>query len=143
MIRFYVEDITFDVPQKRALKMWLKAVSAAEGWNVGNISIVCCSDGYLLQINKQFLQHDYYTDIITFDYTDCACRVISGDLFISVDTVRANAQTYAQDFIHELYRVIVHGVLHLCGYKDATEAEQKLMRAKEDYYLQEKLKMPQ
>jgi rRNA maturation RNase YbeY len=133
MIRFYTEDIHFDLPAKRRLAAWLKTVAEAEGKQTGKIAVIFCSDEYLLQLNRRYLQHDYYTDIITFDYTDGA--VLSGDLFVSIDTVRANAEHYAPSFDDELHRVILHGVLHLCGYADATPAQQKVMRKMEDRYL--------
>ncbi len=130
MIRFYTEDIKFNLPDKQLVKKWLQNAALAEGKKTGEISIIFCSDTYLLQINGQYLGHNYYTDIITFDYTEE--EVINGDLFISVDTVRANAQEYGQSFEQELRRVMVHGMLHLCGYEDATPGQQKAMRAAED-----------
>jgi rRNA maturation RNase YbeY len=133
MIRFYTEDINFNLPAKRKLAAWLKAVAGAEGKQTGKIAVIFCSDEYLLQMNRRYLQHDYYTDIITFDYTEGA--VLSGDLFISIDTVRANAEHYEQLFEDELHRVILHGILHLCGYADATSEQQKGMRKMEDKYL--------
>lgn len=99
----------------------------------GDISVIFCSDEYLLKINEQYLGHNYYTDIVTFDYVEKS--VISGDLFISVDRVAENAEKYGNSFIEELHRVLIHGVLHLVGYKDKTTEEQSLMRDKEDFYL--------
>lgn len=99
------------------------------------MAIILCSDEYLLDINKRFLDHHFYTDIITFDY--CEGKVVSGELFISTDRVRENAEKYKIGFLDELNRVIIHGVLHLCGYKDKTEKDIKRMRSKEN----EKLKM--
>jgi probable rRNA maturation factor len=99
----------------------------------GDISVIFCSDEYLLKINEQYLGHNYYTDIVTFDYVEKS--VISGDLFISVDRVAENAEKYGNSFIEELHRVLIHGVLHLVGYKDNTTEEQSLMRDKEDFYL--------
>jgi rRNA maturation RNase YbeY len=133
MIRFYTEDINFNLSSKRGLKSWLKTMAEAEGKQIGKIAVIFCSDDHLLQLNRRYLQHDYYTDIITFDYTEGL--VLSGDLFISIDTVRANAEHYEQSFENELHRVILHGVLHLCGYADATPAQQKVMRNREDKYL--------
>ena len=104
-----------------------------EGKTFGDISVIFCSDEYLLKINEQYLDHNYYTDIVTFDYVENA--VISGDLFISVDRVAENAEKYGNPFIEELHRVIIHGVLHLVGYNDKTVKEQSLMREKEDFYL--------
>ena len=133
MVSYHVEDTRFSFTGKIANNKWLKMVAESEHKKLKEISIIFCSDPYLLEINRQYLQHDYYTDIITFDY--CEDPYISGDLFISVDTVRANAQTYKTLFEEELNRVMVHGVLHLCGYDDHTKEQQKTMRAKEDYYL--------
>jgi rRNA maturation RNase YbeY len=133
MICFYEQDIVFNLPRKREIKTWLKTVAAAEGKQVGEVAVILCSDPYLLHMNRHYLQHDYYTDIITFDYTEN--NLLGGDLFISIDTVRVHAETYNQPFLRELHRVIVHGLLHLCGYKDATPAQQQRMRKTEDKYL--------
>ena len=99
----------------------------------GDIVLIFCSDEYLLEINKKYLNHDYYTDIITFDY--CVENIVSGDLYISIDRVKENAKTFNDSFINELSRVVIHGVLHLCGYNDKTEADQKNMRNLENKYL--------
>ena len=108
-------------------------VAESEIKKLGNINIIFCSDNYILDVNMKYLQHDYFTDIITFDY--CEKNVLSGDLFISIDSVRENALFYGTEFSDELNRVMVHGVLHLAGYDDHTEEEIKTMRSKEDYYL--------
>jgi rRNA maturation RNase YbeY len=133
VIRFYSEDIDFNLSLKREVKSWLKTVAGAEGKQTGAIAVIFCSDAYLLQLNRRYLQHDYYTDIITFDYTE-GCT-LGGDLFISIDAVRANGAHYGQSFNDELHRVILHGILHLCGYGDDTPAAQKRMRSLEDKYL--------
>ena len=133
VISFYTENIDFNLPSKREVKSWLKTVAEAEGKQTGAIAVIFCSDDYLLQLSRHYLQHDYYTDIITFDYTEGL--VLSGDLFISIDTVRANAERYWQTFNDELHRVILHGLLHLCGYEDATPAQQAIMRERENKYL--------
>lgn len=99
----------------------------------GDITVVFCSDDYLLEVNRTYLDHDYYTDIITFDYSDLG--ILSGDLFISIDRVKENAQDFSDSFENELKRVVFHGVLHLCGYKDKSEEDEKTMRIKENYYL--------
>ena len=99
----------------------------------GDLSVIFCDDEYLKRINVKYLGHDYYTDIITFDYSEK--NLVSGDLFISIDRVDENARLNNVDFINELYRVIIHGVLHLCGYNDKTLKEKKEIRAKEDYFL--------
>ena len=109
-------------------------VAESEIKRVGDISIIFCSDNYILDVNVKYLQHDYFTDIITFDY--CEGQKLSGDLFISIDSVRENARYYGSEFEDELNRVIVHGLLHLIGYDDHTEEDQKIMRSKEDYYLE-------
>lgn len=112
---------------------WLDQVASLEKKKLGDISLIFTSDEHLLTINQQYLDHDYYTDIITFDYSED--DFVSGDLFISVDRVRENAEENAASFSHELNRVVVHGVLHLCGYKDKSESEEQLMRSKENQML--------
>lgn len=134
MIRYFTEDIDFAFKGKSVHNAWLKAVSEEEGRRPGQISVIFCSDPYLLEINRKYLGHDYYTDIITFDYSEG--DTISGDLFISVDTVRSNADYYSADFKDELDRVIVHGVLHLIGYDDHTDEQTAEMRARENHYLE-------
>jgi len=133
MISYFTQDTDFQYKGKRLTSRWLKDVAASEGRVIGEVSVVFCSDPYLLDINKKYLGHDYYTDIITFDY--CEGDTLNGDLFISVDTVRANADFYGATFHEELSRVIVHGLLHLIGYDDHTEEDVKQMRAKENEYL--------
>ena len=108
-------------------------MAESEVRRLGDISVIFCSDNYILDVNIKYLGHDYFTDIITFDY--CEGDRLSGDLFISIDSVRENAVHYGTEFEDELNRVMVHGVLHLVGYDDHTAAEKKEMRAKEDYYL--------
>lgn len=134
MIRYYLEDVKFLFKEKRLTNRWLKMVAGSEIRSLGDISIIFCSDNYILDVNLQYLQHDYFTDIITFDY--CEGKVLSGDLFISIDSVRENSIYYGTDFKDELNRVIVHGLLHLIGYDDHTDEEKKTMRDKEDYYLE-------
>lgn len=133
MIRFFTEDIKFDFAQKLLCKKWLRLVAEAESRKIGDINVIFCSDTYLLEINQKFLQHDYYTDIITFDY--CEADVLSGDLFISIDSVQDNASHFSACFEDELNRVIVHGVLHLIGYDDLCDDDVAMMRSKEDFYL--------
>lgn len=135
MINFHVEDIDFKLQQKLKLKNWLKSVIEAEGFVLGDINYVFCSDEYLLKINVEYLDHDYLTDIITFDNSEDE-DLIEGDIFISIDRVVDNAKTFQVSTEHELRRVLVHGVLHLCGYLDKTDEEEKLMREKENHYLQ-------
>lgn len=134
MIRYFCEDIRFTYKNKLANNRWLKMVAGSEIRKIGDINVIFCSDNYILDVNMKYLQHDYFTDIITFDY--CEGKVLSGDLFISVDSVRENSIEFGTDFEEELHRVIVHGVLHLIGYDDHTEEDKKVMCQKENYYLQ-------
>lgn len=136
MIRYYSEDTNFEFKGKLLNNRWIKFVAESEVRKVGDINIIFCSDNYILDVNMKYLQHDYFTDIITFDY--CEDDVLSGDLFISIDSVKDNALFYGTDFPDELNRVIVHGILHLIGYDDHTDSEQKTMRSKEDYYLSQR-----
>lgn len=133
MIQYNSENTDFVFKGKARNNAWLRLVAESEIRRIGDINIIFCSDSYLLDINQKFLGHDYFTDIITFDY--CEGDKLSGDLFISIDTVRANAEEYGEGFTRELNRVMVHGVLHLIGYDDHTKADQKTMREKENYYL--------
>lgn len=134
MINYFFEDTNFKFNKRRATSKWLKSAIALENKKLGDISIIYCSDDYLLEINKQYLSHDYYTDVITFNY--CEGDLISGDIFISVDTIKANAEEYGASFDNELCRVMVHGILHLIGYDDDCEYNQLIMRQKEDFYLE-------
>lgn len=132
-INFYFEEIEefqLDLPKSRK---WIKNTISKEGSQPGDITFIFCSDDYLLEINKQYLDHDYYTDIITFDYVEG--NLISGDIFISVDRVRENAATFGVSFLNELNRILIHGVLHLLGYKDKKPEEKEMMTTKEDTYL--------
>ena len=133
MVRYFFEDIKFEYKNKQFNNRWLKLVAESEICRLGDINVIFCSDPYILNINLQYLGHDYFTDIITFDYSQKP--VISGDLFISVDSVRENAVFYSTEFQEELHRVIVHGILHLIGYDDHTDADTAVMRSKENYYL--------
>ncbi len=133
MISYYFEDTDFLFRKKTLNNKWLKLVAESEIRRIGDISIIFCSDNYILDVNQQYLQHDYFTDIITFDY--CEGDRLSGDLFISVDSVRENAVEYGTEFEDELNRVIVHGILHLIGYDDHRDEDVAEMRSKENYYL--------
>ena len=135
MVRFFNKDIKFNLKHKLLLKKWIKSVVSKYGKRVGDINVILCDDPSILEINMQFLSHDYYTDIITFDY--CEDDFINGELYISVDTVKANAEEYSQDFDVEMHRVIIHGVLHLCGLDDHAEEDIKQMRDAENLALQE------
>jgi probable rRNA maturation factor len=130
-ISFRVDDnLDFSLEKETKVKSWIKKVLQQEGKTAGNISYLFCTDDSLLAINRQFLKHDFYTDIITFDYS--SEEKIEGEIFISIDRVKENAHTFKQPFQKELMRTIIHGVLHLCGYKDKSPADKKKMRAKED-----------
>lgn len=133
MVRYFCEDIKFEFKERLFNNRWLKMVAESEIRKLGDINIIFCSDPYILDVNIKYLQHDYFTDIITFDY--CEGKVLSGDLFISVDSVRENSLFYGTEFSDELHRVIVHGLLHLIGYDDHTDEDIKVMRQKENYYL--------
>jgi len=136
MIYHHSEDVTFSPKDKLSLRKWIGNAITHEGKTVGDLNYIYCSDEYLLELNRSSLDHDYYTDIITFDYVEGS--VISGDLFISIDRVKDNAIDNNVSFEQELYRVMIHGVMHLCGYGDKTDKEEKTMRSKEDFYLQSK-----
>lgn len=133
-INFFTEDITYTLKAKTAIKQWLKAAVAGEGFTLTELNFILCSDEYLLRINQDFLQHDYYTDVITFDNSE-APKTILGDIFISVDRVIDNAAQNKVKVVDELCRIMIHGTLHLLGYKDKTKKAKTEMTAKEDFYL--------
>ncbi len=133
-ISFFEEDITYKLKHKTALKEWITQTIHAEGFKLKELTYIFCSDNYLLQINRQYLNHDTYTDIITFDNSDTD-KVITGDIFISIERVRENAAKFGITEADELHRVIIHGVLHLLGYKDKTPVTKQKMTQKEDFYL--------
>lgn len=137
MIFHHKEDVSFLPKNKLALRNWINSSIIKEGKNPNDINFIYCSDEYLLELNKSSLNHDYYTDIITFDY--CEGKEVSGDLFISIDRVRENAKEMNLTFEDELHRVMIHGVLHLCGYKDKTKKDAETMREKENFYLKTRL----
>lgn len=130
MITYQTEDARMPAIRKRETSEWIKAVAATYQKRVGDVAYIFCSDEKILEVNRQYLEHDYYTDIITFDYTEG--NRISGDLFISLDTVRTNAEQFGQTYERELYRVIIHGILHLCGINDKGSGERELMEAAEN-----------
>ena len=134
MIRFFNKDIKFNLKDKLPLKRWIKSTVEAHGCRVGDINIILCNDPSILEINQQFLGHDYYTDIITFDYSEE--DTINGELYISVDTVLENSKEYGEEFQVELHRVIIHGMLHLCGLDDRCDEDIKEMRAAENAALE-------
>ena len=130
---FHNEDVDFPFHQKNKKKRWLKDVIEHLDFKLGNINVIFCSDDYLLSLNKKHLNHNYYTDVITFNY--CSNKTISGDIFVSVDRVRAFSIDTNTPFLSEINRVIVHGVLHLCGFDDKKPDEILKMRKLEDLYL--------
>ncbi|MDO4190988.1 MAG: rRNA maturation RNase YbeY [Bacteroidales bacterium] len=133
MITYQAEDIKLPAIERRRYTAWIKAVAAHYGKKIGDIAYVFCSDERLLEVNRQFLGHDYFTDIITFD--DCEGDILNGDIMISVDTVKRNAVEYGVEYLEELRRVIIHGVLHLTGQNDKTPTDFVLMKQKEDQAL--------
>lgn len=130
MITFVEEDVKFKLKDRRLIKEWIKQVADSYGFTLGNLCYIFCSDDRILEVNNEFLKHDYYTDIITFDYVEDG--VLSGDMFISVDTVKSNSELFNTSYINELHRVVIHGVLHLCGLKDKSPEDEKKMRAAEE-----------
>ena len=137
MISFFKENTSFDIKSKNKIKAWLRSIAASYGLTIGDMNYVFCDDEYLLGINRQYLGHDYYTDIITFDSReDPGSKRLDGDIFISVDTVRANGEEYGEGFEREIMRVVAHGLLHLCGEDDHTPAQQKNMRQAENKALE-------
>ena len=138
-IEFYFEEIkSFEINDAILIK-WFNTVVRSENKSIGDIVFIFCSDSYLLEMNNNFLNHDYYTDVITFDYVER--DIISGDIFLSYERVMENSVVYGVSFDDELHRVMVHGILHLIGYNDKSEEEQLIMKEKEDFYLGEFLKL--
>ena len=131
MISFNYET-EFSLENEQQISNWISSVISEEEFREGEINYIFCDDDYLLKLNLEFLKHDTYTDIISFDYT--VGKEINGDVYISIERVRDNANDFNVEFIDELNRVMVHGVLHYCGYKDKSEDEEKAMRLKENYY---------
>ena len=130
MIRFTTDSVSMPALDERRVNRWIRAVAAEYGFSVGNINYIFCSDERELEVNRQFLGHDYYTDVITFDYSTAA--TLNGDIFISLDTVRSNAETVGVAFEEELLRILIHGVLHLTGQGDKTPESKAQMTAKEN-----------
>lgn len=135
MISFYSQDIDFILQNDSVVIKWINNIVSQHNLKCGEINVIFCSDPYLLDINKRFLGHDYYTDIITFN--NCTAKKIAGELYISLDTVKANSIEYNQEFFTELHRVIIHGILHLIGYDDHKEEDIIKMRNAEDSALQQ------
>jgi len=133
-ITFFEEDINYKLKNKIRVKQWINDTIRAEGFKLSELAYIFCSDAYLLKINQQYLDHDTYTDIITFDNSE-RDDVVLGDIFISIERIRENATKFNVSENTELHRVIVHGVLHLLGYKDKTATDKQKMTEKEDFYL--------
>jgi probable rRNA maturation factor len=133
-IRFFKEDIRFRLLYQDGLRKWITGVISQKKFKIEEINYIFCSDKYLIQLNKKFLDHNFYTDIITFDNSS-EKKKISADIFISIDSVKTNAQKFGSSFKDELHRVMIHGALHLLGYKDKTEKDQRAMRSKENEML--------
>jgi probable rRNA maturation factor len=134
-VYFHCENINFTLSNKSKIRSWIELVISKNKKNTSNINIIFCNDNYIIDINKKYLSHDYYTDIITFD--NSISNDISADIFISIDRVKDNANKIKIDFNTELHRVIIHGILHLCGFNDKLEEEKNKMRSLEDKYLSE------
>lgn len=130
VISFNTEGVTMPAIDTAAVREWIESVAADYGRTVGEVNYIFCSDERILEVNREFLHHDYYTDHIGFDYS--GGTVLSGDLFLSLDTIRSNAEQLGEDYDRELHRVIIHGILHLCGLKDKTPEEEEEMRRSED-----------
>lgn len=134
MITYNSENIPFPKIRRRETTVWIKEVASAHGYKVGEIGYLFCDDAKILEVNNEFLGHDYYTDIITFDYDEG--NTINGDIVISLDTVKSNAVKYEKDYDEELHRVIIHGILHLCGINDKGPGEREIMEKEENKALQ-------
>jgi len=130
MITYSAEGVRFPQIKRRETTAWIRRVAATYGKKVGEVGYLFCDDEKILEVNREYLQHDYYTDIITFDY--CEGDVLNGDLVISLDTVRTNAEQFGKRYDEELHRVVIHGILHLCGLNDKGPGERELMEAAEN-----------
>lgn len=136
MVRYYNDSCSYRLPERRQTSKWLKRVAAEEGYTLEQVSYIFCSSEVHRKMNIDFIGHDYFTDVITFDYSDLKGeKSVSGDIFIDVDTVKDNARIYGCTPLQEMRRVVVHGLLHLCGQKDKTPRAEKQMHRKEDKYL--------
>jgi len=133
-IQFFEEDIAYKLKNKTAVRQWINETVLAEGFKLKELNYIFCTDDYLLQINRQYLNHDTYTDIITFDNSE-EDKIIVGDIFISIERIRENALKFNITETTELHRVIIHGALHLLGYKDKSATDKQKMTLKEDFYL--------
>lgn len=135
LINFFNEDVDFVLNSKGSVISWLESIASSENQKIDSINYIFCSDEYLLNVNREYLDHDYYTDIITFDNRDSFDDPIESDIFISIDRVTENSKDQDTSFELELHRVLAHGLLHLSGYNDKTKEEEQVMREKEEAYL--------
>lgn len=134
MITYSTENVKMPAIRRRDVSSWIRRVAKSYGKKVGEVGYLFCDDAHILEVNREFLQHDYYTDIITFDY--CEDDVLNGDIVISLDTVRSNAELFHKTYDEELKRVIIHGILHLCGQNDKGPGEREQMEAAENRALE-------
>jgi probable rRNA maturation factor len=138
-INFFTQDVNFNLKDKTALRGWISATAKKEGSKIAALNYIFSSDKFLHQLNEQYLHHDNYTDIITFDLGSPNSQLptsnLQGEIFISIERIKENAKVFKTTFKNELHRVMIHGMLHLSGYKDKTKADKTIMRKKEDYYL--------
>lgn len=134
-IHFFTEDVSFSLNQKGLIRSLIASTISAEKYKLKELNFIFCSDNYLLSINQQYLNHDTFTDVVTFDNSD-KDHYITGDIFISIDRVKENAQTFKEAEQHELLRVMIHGTLHLLGYPDKGKEAKRIMTEKENFYLQ-------
>jgi len=130
VISYQTDGVKMPAIKKRDTTAWIKAVAGSYEKKIGEVAYIFCSDEKILEVNREYLQHDYYTDIITFDY--CESNILSGDIFISLDTVKSNSEQFNTSYEEELHRTIIHGILHLCGINDKGEGERELMEAAEN-----------
>ncbi|MFK7808234.1 MAG: rRNA maturation RNase YbeY [Saprospiraceae bacterium] len=134
-IRFFNDDVNYRILNRRKIRSWLLSVAEEEGYTIASINIILCSDNQLLSVNKEHLKHDFYTDIITFDYSQE--NILEGELYVSIDRVKSNAKSQQVNTSTELHRVFVHGLLHMCGFSDKTAEEKTEMRQLENHYLKQ------
>src|ERR1017187_5142895 len=133
-IEFNNTNLTFELEEQDKIRKWINGFIKDEGYKLDHINYIFCSDKYLFELNQKYLDHDTYTDIITFDFSEKK-GFIYGEIYISIQRVKANAKKFGTTFLHELHRVMIHGIIHLCGYTDKTPKQKSEMRAKEDEYL--------
>lgn len=130
MISYHKENVAIPPFPRRTVNIWIRQVAATYGKKVGEVAYIFCDDAKILEVNREYLKHDYYTDIITFDYTQG--DTIAGDIFISLDTVKSNCKKFGTDYGEEVHRVVIHGILHLCGLKDKKPGEREQMEKAEN-----------